>query len=324
MIVNEEQKKQTQFTVFFLLITLVAMCFVFYLTKPLYEHPMPEKDCSDAYAYPMCKREVTPSALPPPTPSSVYLASIGMLVGMLFLLYFGYRATVTKQVNIVTSLAGKGGGGSQSNSPPSQQQNVQGGQPPQAAPPAQQVPAQAPNQNQSSQARPGNQTEYEGTDAWGHKVPSTIYHNNVAAEDVVWGPPKEQAPQQQGAPQNAAPAPVQGQTSQTAVQQQAQPTAPQPQVQQQHQPPQNPQPSQTVPTPDQAQQGGAQQYAQAQAPVPSSVPASSAATGTPAQAVQPQPVPQSQVSSAQAALPPNQPVLPKLSNSMPTQGGGQA
>ena len=213
-----EDKKQTQFAWMLLFFLSAAILFVFFLMKPLYEHPMPEKDCSQAYDYPMCERAVEPTPRSEPSSRNVFLSILGTAVFALLIFIFSYKASVTKQENIVSAMAGRQPPAQkpvqqappqpvsqpapqqaqvqqpiaqqpvQQPAPPPQQQPVQ-----QPAPPPQQQPVQQPVQQappvQQPVQRPAQEPQLppklpEHKDAWGHPIPETIQNNKIPPEAI--------------------------------------------------------------------------------------------------------------------------------------------
>lgn len=90
------------------LIPLAALIIiaVLWYSVAYYAHPMPAKDCSAPYDYPICRRAVTPETAQQPS-SGAQLASVVLVAVLAIVLaVMSYHASVTQQVALVTSAAG--------------------------------------------------------------------------------------------------------------------------------------------------------------------------------------------------------------------------
>ena len=154
-----------------------------------YSPHQPERECETPYDYPICLRtdDPQPQAVPPLGDQYFGIAFVAILG--LVLVHSGWRASVTKQAELVTMF-------SSGKQPPAQQ-------PPQQAAPAQQavqqpqaqqqVPVQQSAQQPPQQAAPAQQpvqqpvqqqTQQTNKDAWGHNIPPAIPNNDLQPGDV--------------------------------------------------------------------------------------------------------------------------------------------
>lgn len=102
----DEQKAQMRFTFLLGAIAFASVVIAGILFAQQYTHPMPESDCSRPLDYPLCERADTPSPNPPPSITWVFLGTIGTAILAVLLLWIGYHASVIRQAEIVSSVAG--------------------------------------------------------------------------------------------------------------------------------------------------------------------------------------------------------------------------
>ena len=73
---------------------IIVLLLVFSVTSQYYSHPMPEKDCSKAYEYPICSRAVAAKGSGGPTFLSYAAGTVLTLVITFILVVLSYHATV--------------------------------------------------------------------------------------------------------------------------------------------------------------------------------------------------------------------------------------
>jgi hypothetical protein len=88
-----------------ILVAVIVLLVTLAIYFPRYQHPMPEKDCSQPYDYPMCRRAVDPLPNPPASTLAVIMSVAIMLVLAVVLVIAAYRASVVEQTAIVTAMA---------------------------------------------------------------------------------------------------------------------------------------------------------------------------------------------------------------------------
>lgn len=104
--VRDEQRLQMRFTLFLGAIAFASVVIAGVLFADQYAHPMPESDCSRPFDYPLCERAHIPANDPAPSIAWVFLGTIGTVVLAIILLWIGYHASVIRQTEIVSSVAG--------------------------------------------------------------------------------------------------------------------------------------------------------------------------------------------------------------------------
>lgn len=82
----------------------VLLVLVVSLSSDLYSHPMPDKDCSKAFIYPICSRSYVPATATPPTTVAVYLSVLLAIILVIILIYISYHASVIEQKQLVTGI----------------------------------------------------------------------------------------------------------------------------------------------------------------------------------------------------------------------------
>lgn len=96
----DEQQRQVRFAIILAVMLLAGTLFVYSWKSEQYAHPMPEKDCSQPYEYPMCRRAVQPAPQPEPTAQQERKGLI--ITGLLgiVLIALSHAASVTKQEHL--------------------------------------------------------------------------------------------------------------------------------------------------------------------------------------------------------------------------------
>jgi hypothetical protein len=88
-----------------------------------YKHPMPAKDCSHPYDYPVCERAYVAQAL---QPHSIVMAFLGIILTAalaLVLVYASYESAVHEQANIITPTANVASASAQVSANPAESKN---------------------------------------------------------------------------------------------------------------------------------------------------------------------------------------------------------
>lgn len=84
---------------------IVLLLVVLGITLPAYQHPMPEKDCTTAFIYPICARAFTPEQNAPPSTIAVYFSLLFVALLAIILIIISYHASVIEQKALITGVA---------------------------------------------------------------------------------------------------------------------------------------------------------------------------------------------------------------------------
>jgi hypothetical protein len=83
---------------------LALLLIVLSLTIDQYQHPMPSKDCSKSFIYPICARAYVPESIPPASTIAVYLSILLVIILAILVIYASYHACVIEQKQLITGV----------------------------------------------------------------------------------------------------------------------------------------------------------------------------------------------------------------------------